>query len=284
MKIKSFFDDASCTVTHCISDDKTKRAAIIDSVLDYDPSSGRTQTASADAVISYVTQAGLMIDWILETHIHADHISAAPYLKERLGGNTGVGIKVRDVQSVFKSIYNLSDDLIPDGRHFDALFADGDRFEIGSLTAEVIETPGHTPACIAYRIEDAVFVGDTLFMPDFGSARCDFPGGNARRLYQSVKRLLSLPPETRLFMCHDYAPGGRDYAWETTVAEQRAKNKHMRDGTSEEAFVAMRQARDQELSTPALMLPSVQLNIRAGKMPPAEENGVRYLKIPINGI
>lgn len=284
MDIQSFFDPASCTVTHCLHDEATKRAAIIDPVLDYDPNSGRTDTRSADVVIAYALEKALIIEWVLETHIHADHISAAPYLKQHLGGKTGVGAKVRDVQSVFKSIYNLSDDLIPDGKQFDRLFRDGEQFHIGNLAVEVMETPGHTPACISYKVEDAVFVGDTLFMPDFGSARCDFPGGDARKLYQSVQRLLALPPETRLFMCHDYAPGGRDYAWETTVAAQRAENKHLCDGVTEADFIALRQARDEGLSTPALMLPSVQLNIRAGALPPAEENRTHYLKIPINGI
>ncbi|MDJ0686122.1 MAG: MBL fold metallo-hydrolase [Alphaproteobacteria bacterium] len=284
MAVESFFDPATFTVTYVVSDPATYRAAVIDSVLDYDAKSGRTATDSADRVIAYVKEHGLTVDWILETHVHADHISAAPYLKKALGGVTGVGAHVREVQGVFKQIYNLEDSLIPDGRQFDRLFVEGETFEIGTLTGRILHTPGHTPACIAYHIEDAVFVGDTLFMPDFGSARCDFPGGDARQLYHSVKKILALPPETRLFMCHDYAPGGRDYAWETTIAEQRAHNKHMHDGVSEEDFVAMRETRDKELAMPALLLPSVQLNIRAGQMPEPEENGVAYLKIPLNAV
>ena len=288
-EIQSFFDSATKTVTYLVSDPGTGRAAVIDSVLDYDAASGRTDTASADAVIASVKEKELTVDWILETHVHADHLTAAPYLRQHLGGRIGIGAKVDTVVVTFKHVYNFGDDVPADGSQFDHLFADGETFRIGEIEAEVLSVPGHTPACIAYQVKnpegaDAVFVGDTIFMPDFGSARCDFPGGDARALYHSCQKLFALPPETRLFLCHDYAPGGREFKWETTVAEQRAQNKHLHDGVTEEEFVTMRTERDKQLDMPALILPSVQINIRAGEMPQAEENGTAYLKIPLNAV
>jgi glyoxylase-like metal-dependent hydrolase (beta-lactamase superfamily II) len=280
--IRTFFDKATFTATHVAWDPGSRHAAIIDSVLDYDPKSGRTDTSSADEVIAFVEQEGLTVDWILETHVHADHLTAAPYLKRKLGGKTGIGSTISSVQRVFKTVFNAEEEFSTDGRQFDYLFDDEEIFAIGGLTAKVLHTPGHTPACSVYVIGNNVFVGDTLFMPDFGSARCDFPGGDARQLYRSIKRILALPPETRLFMCHDYAPGGRDYEWETTVAEEREKNIHVHDGVTEDAFVKMRTERDAQLSMPVLILPSVQVNMRAGDLPPAEDNGTRYLKIPLN--
>ncbi len=282
--VKTFFDDATFTATHVVSDPKTKYAAIIDSVNDYDPKSGRTSTASADAVIDYVRSEGLAVDWILETHVHADHLTAAPYLKEKLGGQIAIGYRVNVVQGVFKGVFNAEDGFATDGRQFDRLFDDDEVFRIGELEARVMCTPGHTPACVTYVIGDAAFVGDTLFMPDFGTARCDFPGGDARELYRSIQKILALPAETRLFMCHDYAPGGRGYEWETTVAAEKSDNIHVRDGISEDDFVAMRSARDKELDMPVLILPSVQVNMRAGHLPPAEDNGTSYLKIPLNAL
>lgn len=278
--IRARFHEPTCTVTYVV--ESGGRAAIVDSVLDYDQASGRTTTRSADEIIGYIREQDLTVDWILETHIHADHLTAAPYLREKLGGQTGIGENVVAVQKTFQEIYNIHDGFAPDGRQFDRLFADGDTFEIGNATARVIHTPGHTPACISYHVGDAVFVGDTLFMPDFGTARCDFPGGSAATLYKSIRRILDLPPETRIFVGHDYAPGDRDYAWETTVAQERAENKHIRDGIDEAAFIAMRTTRDAELSMPTLILPSVQVNIRAGNLPPPEDNGVSYLKMPLN--
>jgi glyoxylase-like metal-dependent hydrolase (beta-lactamase superfamily II) len=284
IEIDAFFDPATKTVTYLVADPDTRRAAIIDSVLDYDPAAGRTATRSADAVIETARDRGVAVDYILETHVHADHLTAAPYLKRRLGGAICIGDRVGAVQAVFRDIYGLGADFPTDGSQFDRLLADGERLPLGSLEFEVMHVPGHTPACVAYRIEDAVFVGDTIFMPDFGSARCDFPGGDARTLYASVRRLLSLPPETRLFLCHDYAPGGREYRWETTVAAQRADNKHMRDGVDEDQFVAFRANRDKELDMPALILPSVQVNIRAGHLPEADSEGRVFLKIPVNAV
>lgn len=282
--IRTFFDEATFTATHVVWDPETKRAAIIDSVHDYDPKSGRTDTASADAVIAFVQQEGLEVDWILETHVHADHLTAAPYLQEKLGGRIGIGAKVAVVQGVFKSVFNAEDAFATDGRQFDRLFEDGEQFQIGDLTVEVMHTPGHTPACVTYVVGDSAFVGDTLFMPDFGTARCDFPGGDARQLYQSIKRILALPPETRLFLCHDYGPGGRAYEWVTTVAAQREKNIHVNDSVDEDGFVAMRTERDKQLSMPVLILPSVQVNMRAGVMPPPEANGISYLKLPVDAL
>ena len=282
--IRTFFDEATFTATHVVWDPETKRAAIIDSVHDYDPKSGRTDTASADDVIDFVQQEGLGVDWILETHVHADHLTAAPYLQEKLGGRIGIGAKVAVVQGVFKSVFNAEDAFATDGRQFDRLFEDGEQFQIGNLTVDVMHTPGHTPACVTYVVGDAAFVGDTLFMPDFGTARCDFPGGDARQLYQSIKRILALPPETRLFLCHDYGPGGRAYEWVTSVAAQREKNIHVNDSVDEDGFVAMRTERDKQLSMPVLILPSVQVNMRAGVMPPPEANGISYLKLPVDAL
>jgi glyoxylase-like metal-dependent hydrolase (beta-lactamase superfamily II) len=276
--IRSFFDEATNTVTHLVADPITGHAAIIDPVLDFDPASGRTSTKSVDAVLSVAQSEGWNIVWSLETHAHADHLSGAPVVKERTGAKIGIGEHIRQVRDVFGPMLEVEGE----DSDFDRLFADGDRFSIGELEVEVIATPGHTPACVSYRIGNAVFVGDTLFMPDYGTARCDFPGGDARQLYRSIKRLLSLPPETRLFMCHDYKAPGRDhFAWETTVAEERAKNPHVHDGISEEEFVAMREGRDATLAVPKLLYPAIQVNIRAGKLPPAEANGRRYIRIPL---
>ncbi len=283
-EVKTFFDDATFTASHVVVDPGTRRAAIVDSVLDYDPKSGRTSSASADAILAFVADEGLTVDWILETHVHADHLTAAPLLKEKLGAEVAIGARIGTVQGVFKAVFNAEEDFATDGRQFDRLFDEGDSFQIGALEGRVMLTPGHTPACATYVIGDAAFVGDTLFMPDFGTARCDFPGGDARQLYRSIQRILALPPETRLFLCHDYGPGGRAYAWETSVAEEKAKNIHVHDGISEDAFVEMRSARDRQLSMPVLILPSVQVNMRAGAFPPAEENGTRYLKIPLNAL
>jgi glyoxylase-like metal-dependent hydrolase (beta-lactamase superfamily II) len=283
-QIQSFFDPATWTISHVVFDRPGGTAAIVDPVLDYDPKSGRTGTASAQRLVDFIRAQRLTLGWILETHAHADHLSAAPWLREQLGGRIAIGARIAQVQSVFKGIFNLEAGFRTDGAQFDHLFADGERFAVGALEGEAIAVPGHTPACLAYRFGDAVFVGDTLFMPDVGSARCDFPGGNARDLYRSVRRLLALPGETRLFMCHDYPPAGREPVWESTVAAQRAGNIHMRDGISEDDFVAMRSARDATLAMPVLILPSVQVNIRAGQMPPPESNGVSYLKIPVNAL
>ena len=284
MTLQAFFDPATWTVTYVLADPSTRRAAIIDPVLDYDFKSGRTRTHSADRVRDYVLQHGLVVDWILETHAHADHLSGAAYLKAQLGGTIAIGEHIRTVQATFKKLFNLEPGFVPDGSQFDHLFKDGETFHIGNLEATALLVPGHTPADMAYRVGDAVFVGDTLFMPDVGTARCDFPGGNAHTLYQSVRKLLSLPPETRLFMCHDYPPAGRAVAWQTTVADQRAKNIHVHDGVTEEAFVALRTQRDATLDMPVLILPSVQVNMRAGHLPPPEDNGISYLKIPLNAL
>jgi glyoxylase-like metal-dependent hydrolase (beta-lactamase superfamily II) len=279
--IRAFFDEPTNTVSYLVSDPATKRAAIIDPVLDYDHDSGKASTKSAEAILAAAAADGLSIDWVLETHAHADHLSGAPYIKLKTGAKVGIGEHIREVQKIFRPVFNAAD-LSGDGSEFDHLFKDGERFLIGTLEGEVIYTPGHTPADISFKIEDAVFVGDTLFMPDFGTARADFPGGDAHALYRSMRRLLALPPETRLFMCHDYKAPGRDgYAWETTVAQQRAGNVHVKDGVTEEEFVAMRRARDATLAAPHLLMPSIQVNMRAGKLPPAEANGVRYLKIPV---
>lgn len=283
-QVHGLFDEATWTVTYVVHNGPGTPAALIDSVLDYDPRSGRTRTASADRVIDYVQANDLKVEWILETHAHADHLSAAPYLKKKLGGRIGIGGRITQVQQVFKGIFNLEPEFRLDGSQFDHLFADGERFAIGDLQAEVLAVPGHTPACAAYHVGDAVFVGDTLFMPDVGTARCDFPGGDAKTLYASTRKLLSLPDPTRLFMCHDYPPTDRPVAFESTVAEQRANNIHVHDGVTEAQFVAMRTARDATLDMPTLILPAVQVNIRAGELPPPEANGVRYLKIPVNAL
>ena len=283
-QVKAFFDPATWTVSYVVFDAPGGHCALVDSVLDYDPKSGRTRTDSANQLIAFVREQNLTVDWILETHAHADHLSAAPYLRKHLGGKIAIGGKITQVQNVFKGIFHLEPEFATNGSQFDHLFEDGDTFAIGTLQAQALSVPGHTPACMAYQVSDAVFVGDTLFMPDVGTARCDFPGGNAHTLYQSVRKLLSLPPETRLFMCHDYPPEGRAAQWECTVADQRARNIHVHDGVSEAEFVAMRTKRDAGLAMPVLILPSVQVNIRAGELPPPEANGVSYLKIPLNAL
>jgi glyoxylase-like metal-dependent hydrolase (beta-lactamase superfamily II) len=284
-EVASFFDAATFTVTYVVHDPVTGEAAIVDSVLDFDPNSGRTATTSADAVIDYVNSHKLKVIWLLETHAHADHFSAAPYLQEKLGGKIAIGEHITTVQQVFGKLFNAGTEFERDGSQFDALFKDGDTFAIGNLPVTVMHVPGHTPACLAYVVGEAVFVGDTMFMPDYGTARADFPGGDARTLFRSLRRILSLPPETRLFMCHDYLPKGRsEYVWETTVAAEREGNVHAHDGITEDEFVAMREARDATLDMPRLILPSVQVNMRAGHMPPADENGVTYLKIPVNAV
>lgn len=284
-QIQAFFDPATATVTYVVHEATPGGAcAIIDSVLDYDPKSGRSSTASADRVVAYVREHGLKTEWLLETHAHADHLSAAPYLQRQLGGVIAIGQSIRTVQGVFKQIFNLEPQFQLDGSQFGHLFTDGETFRIGALTATALHVPGHTPADMAYRIGDAVFVGDTLFMPDVGTARCDFPGGDAHQLYQSIQHLLGLPADTRLYMCHDYPPAGREAAWQTTVAEQRRANIHVHDGVAEDDFVAMRTRRDATLSMPTLILPAIQVNIRAGHLPPPEDNGVRYLKIPLDSL
>jgi len=280
--VTAFFDDATNTVSYIVKDPDSRAAAIVDSVLDYDQAAGRTATESADRIIDHVEREGLRIEWILETHVHADHLSAAPYLQQRLGGKIGIGEHITTVQEVFGKIFNAGTEFERDGRQFDALFREQDRFEIGGLSGSVLHTPGHTPACLTYVIGDAAFVGDTLFMPDFGTARCDFPGGSAEQLWDSIQKVLSLPDETRLFMCHDYkAPGREDFAWETTVAEEKANNVHIAGKTREE-FVAMRTERDATLGMPRLIIPSIQVNMRAGEMPPPEDDGNTYLKVPLN--
>ncbi len=283
-QVQGFFDKATWTVTYVVHNGPGSACAIIDSVLDYDPKSGRTRTASADQVIAFVKTHQLSVEWILETHAHADHLSAAPYLKKHLGGQVAIGEQITRVQKVFKGIFNLEPQFKPDGSQFDRLLADGQSLAVGSLTGTVMAVPGHTPACVAYQFGDAVFVGDTLFMPDVGTARCDFPGGDAKTLYASTRKILGLPPQTRLFMCHDYPPNDRPIAFETTVAEQRAKNIHVHDGISQAQFVQMRTQRDATLEMPVLILPAVQINIRAGEMPPKESNGTAYVKIPINAL
>ena len=283
VQVRSFFDEATFTVTHVLSDPASGKAAIIDSVLDFDPASGRTSTSSADALIAYIREQDLEVEWLLETHAHADHLSAAPYLQEQLGGKLAIGRHILTVQETFSKIFNEGTRFARDGSQFDHLFDEGDRFSVGSIPAIALHVPGHTPADMAYVIGDAVFIGDTLFMPDYGSARADFPGGDAHILYRSVRRLLSLPEASRLFLCHDYKAPGRDtYAWETTVAEQRRSNVHLHDGISEDDFVAMRKARDATLDMPRLILPSIQVNMRGGHFPEPEENGVSYLKLPLN--
>ncbi|KPF64369.1 MBL fold metallo-hydrolase [Porphyrobacter sp. AAP60] len=284
-EIASFFDPATFTVTYVVSDPATREAAIIDSVLDFDPNSGRTATESADKVIDHITSHNLKVKWLLETHAHADHLSAAPYLQEKIGGEIAIGAEIATVQNVFGKLFNAGTEFERDGSQFDALFKDGDTFTIGNVPVTVMHVPGHTPADIAYVVGDAVFTGDTMFMPDYGTARADFPGGDARTLFRSLRRILSLPPETRLFMCHDYLPKGRTtYVWETTVAAEREGNIHAHDGITEDEFVQMREARDATLDMPRLILPAVQVNMRAGHLPPADENGVTYLKIPVNAV
>ena len=284
-KVKAFFDEATFTVTYIVYDDVGGHCAVIDSVLDYDPRSGRTSTTSADAVIAFVNEHALKVQWLLETHAHADHITAAPYLQKKVGGLIGIGKHIQEVQGVFKKVFNLEPDFSMSGDQFDHLFSDNEEFNIGKLTVKALHVPGHTPADIAYLVEDQIaFVGDTLFMPDIGTARCDFPGGDAHTLYQSVQRILNLPQETRLYMCHDYPPDSRKPKWETTVKEEREKNIHIHEGVTEEEFIVMRKQRDETLAMPTLILPSIQINIRAGELPAPESNGLSYLKIPLNGI
>ena len=279
--VLSFFDTDTKTYSHVVADERAGICAVIDSVLDFDIKSGRTSTEGADALIAAVKQRGWRTEWVLETHAHADHLTAAPYVKAQLGGKLGIGARIPTVQETFRAIYNLGADFASDGRQFEHLFADGEEFRIGGLTARVMATPGHTPACITYVIGDAAFIGDTMFAPDYGTARCDFPGGDARALYRSIQRILNLPPETRLYQCHDYPPDGRAPQPCASVAQQRADNVHLA-GKTEDAFVAMREARDKTLDMPALLLPAVQVNIRAGALPAAEGNGISYLKIPVN--
>ena len=279
---QAFFDPGTWTVTYVVWDHASRHAAVIDPVLDYDFKSGHTDTASADRVLAYVAEQKLHLDWILETHAHADHLSGAQYLKAKAGGRIAIGEHIRGVQAVFSKIFNFESGFVPDGSQFDHLFKDGETFMIGDVQATACLVPGHTPADMAYQIDGAVFVGDTLFMPDVGTARADFPGGDAHQLYRSIQRILQLPPETVVYVCHDYPPAGRTAQWQTTVAEQRASNIHVKNGISEDAFVAMRTARDAKLDMPTMILPAIQVNVRAGQMPPADSNGIVYLRIPMN--
>ena len=280
--VESFYDKGTNTISHVVVEPNGRHCAIVDSVLDYDQAAGRTRTDAADRIVRHVRDRNLTVEWILETHAHADHLSAAQYLRRVVGGRIAIGARITEVQAIFKDVFNLERTFNTDGRQFDQLFEDGEVFHIGRQEARVVYTPGHTPACATYVVGDAAFVGDTLFMPDGGTARADFPGGDAATLYRSIRRILDLPPETRLFVCHDYQPGGREPRWETTVAEQRERNIHVGGGKDEEEFVAMRAARDRTLSTPTLLVPSIQINIRAGEMPPPEDNGTAYIKVPIN--
>jgi glyoxylase-like metal-dependent hydrolase (beta-lactamase superfamily II) len=283
--VTAFFDEATFTITYVVREPEGRAAAIIDSVLDFDYASGRTDTRSADAVIAHVRREGLDVQWILETHVHADHLSAAPYLQERLGGKIGIGANITVVQETFGKVFNEGTRFQRDGSQFDRLFREGDSFHIGQMRADVLHTPGHTPACLTYVIGDAAFVGDTLFMPDFGTARCDFPGGSAETMWDSIQKILALPDETRIFVGHDYKAEGRDqYAWETTVGAQKALNKHVGAGKSKEDFIRMRTERDATLAMPKLIIPSLQVNMRAGQMPEPEDNGISYLKVPVNGL
>ena len=287
-QVEGFYDPATSTLSYLLLDRASGAAALIDSVLDYDPKSGRTRTTSADRLLARVAELGARVEWILETHVHADHLSAAAYLKAKLGAKVAIGERIGAVQQVFGRLFNAGPEFATDGRQFDRLLADGETLALGSLEIEAWQTPGHTPACLTYVVrgggETLAFVGDTLFMPDYGTARCDFPGGDAATLYRSIRRILSLPEATTLYMCHDYRPGGRDVAYVSTVGAQRAANVHIHDGVDEAAFVAMRQARDAQLEAPVLLLPSVQVNMRGGELPPAEANGTRYLKIPLNAL
>jgi len=284
-EVTSFFDDATNTVTYVLADAGNRRCAVIDSVLDYDPKAGRTTTDSVEAVERFIDERGYAVDWILETHAHADHLSASQHLKARYGAPIGIGAHITDVQGIFKGLFHLEPEFATDGTQFDRLFADGDRFEIGDLTVRAMHTPGHTPACLTYVCDRTAFVGDTLFMPDYGTARCDFPGGDAATLFASIGRIYELPDDTVLYLCHDYLPEGRDdYCWQTTVGEQKARNIHVHEGVSSSEFVSMREGRDATLDMPVLILPSVQINIRAGALPPPEDNGISYLKIPLNAV
>lgn len=281
--VQAFFDEPTNNASYVVSDPETKRCAVIDSVLDFNPASGRTGTTAADRVIDHVRASGLSVEWVLETHVHADHLTAAPYIRQKLGGRIAIGAHVADVQAYFARVFNAGAAFATDGSQFDHLFRDGERYRVGNIAASVIHTPGHTPACMAHLIGDALFTGDTLFMPDSGTARCDFPGGSARQLYHSIRKILALPPATRVFVNHDYgANGKRPFAWETTIAEQRAANIHVKDGVTEDDYVAMREQRDATLSIPRLILPAIQVNMRAGMLPPMEDNGIRYLKIPLD--
>jgi len=281
--VQAFFDEATNTVTYVVRDPQGTACGVVDSVLDFDYASGRTDTRAADAVVAYIEAEGLQLQWVLETHVHADHLSAAPYLQERLGGQLGIGERITQVQETFGKVFNEGTRFARDGSQFDRLFADGDTFMLGQMRGEVMHTPGHTPACLTYVIGDAAFVGDTLFMPDYGTARCDFPGGSAAVMYDSIQRILALPDATRIFVCHDYKAPGRDtFAWETTVGAQKALNKQLTQ--SKDAFVAMREARDATLAMPRLIIPALQVNMRAGHMPEPEDNGVAYLKVPVNGL
>ncbi len=283
-KITAFFEEESHTISYVVADPATRQCAVLDTVLDYDPASGRISYQSADEIITFIETENLSLEWLIETHVHADHLSAAPYIQEKIGGKIGISALITVVQDTFGKVFNAGTDFERDGSQFDCLFEDGDTYNIGNLNATAMLTPGHTPACMTHLIGDAVFVGDTLFMPDGGTARADFPGGDARLLYRSIQRILSLPDDTRIFVCHDYMPGGRELQWQTTVGEQKQQNIHLADGVSEEDFVAMREARDATLGMPRLILPSIQVNMRAGYMPPAEDNGRVYVKIPISGI
>jgi glyoxylase-like metal-dependent hydrolase (beta-lactamase superfamily II) len=283
--VRGFFDEATNTITYLVTEPQGRACAVIDSVLDFDYASGHTDTRSADAVIAAIRAEGLRLEWVLETHVHADHLSAAPYIQERLGGKIGIGEKITVVQDTFGKVFNEGTRFQRDGSQFDRLFSDGDSLMIGQLRADVLHTPGHTPACLTYVLGDAAFVGDTLFMPDFGTARCDFPGGSAQVLFDSVQKILALPEETRIFVGHDYkAPGREEFAWETTVGAQKARNVHIGAGRSREEFVAMRTARDATLAMPRLIIPSLQVNMRAGHMPEPEDDGRSYLKVPVNGL
>lgn len=282
-EVQGFFDKTTSTISYVVTDPSSKACAIIDPVLDFDPASGRTSTTSAEAIAAYVKDHGLRVERILDTHVHADHVTAVPFLKDKLGGKTGIGSHVTIVQNVFAKIFNTGPEFRRDGSQFDVLIEDGAEIPIGGLIGRAMHTPGHTPACMTYVFGDAAFIGDTLFMPDYGTARCDFPGGDARQLYRSIQKILALPPQTRLFLCHDYLPPGReDFRWETTVADEKAHNIQIHDGVSEDQFVEMRKKRDAALDMPALIIPSVQVNMRAGHFPPPEENGVSYLKVPVN--
>jgi glyoxylase-like metal-dependent hydrolase (beta-lactamase superfamily II) len=280
--VTGFFDEATSTVSYVVQDPASESCAIIDPVLDIDYAAGRLAYGSADRIIDHVSKKGLKVEWLIETHAHADHLSAAAYIQKRLGGKLGIGEKIKVVQEVFGKIFNEGTEFRRDGSQFDRLFRDGDTYEIGSMTAVALDTPGHTPACMTHVVGDAAFVGDTLFMPDGGTARADFPGGDARQLYRSIRRVLALPGATRLFMCHDYGPGGRAIRWQTTVAEERAQNIHVRDGITEDEFVRLREARDRTLAAPRLLIPSIQVNIRAGNLPEPDASGKRYLKVPVD--
>ena len=283
-EVTAFFDEATNTVSYVVKDPNSKACAVVDSVMDIDYAAGRIAYDSADEIIDFIRGNDLELEWLIETHVHADHLSGAPYIQEKLGGKIGIGVNITVVQETFGKIFNEGTEFQRDGSQFDRLFEDGDSYRIGTMTAHALHTPGHTPACMTHVIGDATFVGDTLFMPDSGSARADFPGGNARTLYRSIKRVLALPGEMRLFMCHDYGTNGREILWETTVAEQRATNIHVRDGITEEEFVAKREARDKTLSMPKLIIPSLQVNMKAGELPTPDESGKRFLKVPINGL